>query len=292
MPNKGHKLDHVERKHAGLFRHSVNSSTGMLRFARKGAQWEGKSAMVDAMYALPELWSLKCPGPRYLLISLGSVTRGLRMSKHISLYISPQGRCGSRKSPSAISSSPAGKKLCQETAGAFTLSHLAFLISPRDVKAFSMGSTSVLHRPALGQLAQIGTLYDARRDAFLTGSILPHTVPEGGVIGSVAGQVQISTGRVDSVGAKAKLLGLELALAASYVCGLAGCPGFLDYLDDEEQSFAPSTRMFLARYIHEKEKLNLADPALREIADFTMMYQGMPATISSPKSTEARNWIF
>lgn len=141
-----------------------------------------------------------------------------------------------------------------------------------------MGSTSVLLRPALGQLALIGTLYDARRDAFLPGSMLPHTVPEEGVIGSVADQVQISTGRAGSFAAKANLLGLEQALAASYVCGLAGSPGFLDYLDDEEEIFSPSTRVFLVRHIHEKEKLNLADPALREIADFTEMYQGMPAT--------------
>lgn len=141
-----------------------------------------------------------------------------------------------------------------------------------------MAFDSVLHRQALGQRARLGTLYDARRDAFLPGSTLPLTAPEGLVVCSLVDNVQVSTGYAGSLGCRVQLLGLEPGLAASYACGLAGAPGFMDYLDDEEKHPDWSTGILLRTHLSKQERLNLTNPALRDLVDFTILLEGSTAT--------------
>jgi GTPase SAR1 family protein len=142
-----------------------------------------------------------------------------------------------------------------------------------------MTSSSVLRRPALGQLAQIGTLYDARRDEFLSRSILSGSTADTVVVGSDVDQVHVSTSQNGSYAARAKLFDLEPGLAASYICGLAGAPGFLDYLADDEDGMGSTCRVLLCSYISKHSKLNLMHPDLRSDLDLAILQQeGSSAT--------------
>lgn len=135
-----------------------------------------------------------------------------------------------------------------------------------------MASSPALRRPALGEAARIGNLYDARRDSFLPTSVLKLDSASSVVLTGRTKISEFSTSNDGSYQARSKILGLDRGLAASYLCGMAGAPGFMDYLDDEEDS--SQSRMLLCNISSSQEKLDLVGPDLREALNLAVLQDG------------------
>ena len=134
-------------------------------------------------------------------------------------------------------------------------------------------------RPALGQLAGLGCLYDARSDGFLQASVLtgPTTEP-------LVGQTQANT--TDSkFSSSAKLkdrldnLSIGDELGASYLAGLVQVHGAARYLTEtiDSRSFVHETLYYNLSTVH--ERLNLHCSELRNALDFTQLGLGRPTHI-------------
>ena len=116
-------------------------------------------------------------------------------------------------------------------------------------------------RPALGQSARVGCLYDAQRDSFLTSSVLRNGATQGIHPFSLDKKLEFSQGRTDSWKERSKILHLDHGLAASYVCGMAGSPGYLAQIDGTGDG--PESRALLCSIFTGGEKLDFMDQSLR-----------------------------
>lgn len=77
-----------------------------------------------------------------------------------------------------------------------------------------------LRRPAFGQIAAIGALYDARNECFISGSLFDKALPLRSVTESVIGKITSKVIQNDSYEDKFKLMGVGNDLGASIVAGL------------------------------------------------------------------------
>jgi len=124
-------------------------------------------------------------------------------------------------------------------------------------------ASNVLERPALGEVASIGTLYDARTDSFL-GLSLFNGLPPDAVELTLAPSTVSDLSNSDSYEHKSRLLGISNDLAASIITGLTkvgGCGAYLTHQFRPSQARHLSTACRITTVV---EELDLSAKDLRK----------------------------
>lgn len=99
-----------------------------------------------------------------------------------------------------------------------------------------MMANSVIKRPALGQVASLGNLYDARSDSFISLSMLKSSPPDATLKIIDKHSTDIKLIRKDTYEEKFDNLGVNAELSASVLAGLASVEGSGRYLTDKRDS--------------------------------------------------------
>ncbi|KAI8681042.1 G domain-containing protein [Fusarium keratoplasticum] len=136
-------------------------------------------------------------------------------------------------------------------------------------------ASPVLKRPALGQVATLGTLYDARSDVFLPCSLFDKRLPSDAVEITQHQSVDIKVITGDTFAEKFDVCGIDGELGVSVLAGLAKVDGSGQYLYDKRDTnhaVQSSLRYDLttveeelnltASGMKERVKLNVLDPAV------------------------------
>ncbi|KAI9780418.1 MAG: hypothetical protein M1839_006692 [Geoglossum umbratile] len=140
-----------------------------------------------------------------------------------------------------------------------------------------MFSNPAQRRPALGQVAQIGALYDARRDSFIPLSLLKSTPPLSSVIVTGDNTSDVKASFTDTYEEKFDKMNLDPELGASFLSGLVHVDrsgGYLNDLRDTNNTIQASLHYNVST-VH--EKLNLVDPSLTQCLNLDVL-QGTSAT--------------
>ena len=95
-------------------------------------------------------------------------------------------------------------------------------------------SNNIVKRPALGQVAGLGTLYDARTDRFLPRSLLQELPPVSAVTMTDINTFEIKLSRSDDYQDRFDKLDINPELGASFLAGLVEVEGFRLLLDRRE----------------------------------------------------------
>src|SRR4051794_6511132 len=95
-----------------------------------------------------------------------------------------------------------------------------------------MYSIPARRRPALGQVVQIGALYDARRDSFIPLSLLKTTPPLSSVIVTGDNTSDVEVSFTDTYEEKFNKMNLDPELGASFLSGLVHVDRSGGYLND------------------------------------------------------------
>ncbi|KAF4633601.1 hypothetical protein G7Y89_g4516 [Cudoniella acicularis] len=96
-----------------------------------------------------------------------------------------------------------------------------------------MFGSSMLKRPALGQAAPLGTLYDARNDSFVGISILKENLPEEAIKMTQTHSMDVKIRRSNTYKEKFNHMGMEAGLSASFLAGLVDVEGSGKFLKDK-----------------------------------------------------------
>lgn len=139
---------------------------------------------------------------------------------------------------------------------------------------------SAKSRPALGQFAQIGTLYDATTDSFLGSIFRSPQLPEDLVVAGVAATapaVQVTTG--DTYKDKFDLLGVSPDLGASIIGGLlndttgqVSAQSSLSYLARQRNTNSIAQGSLAHRHLTVREKLKTKSPSLASNVDIHALH--------------------
>jgi GTPase SAR1 family protein len=121
----------------------------------------------------------------------------------------------------------------------------------------------IITRPALGHVATIGTLYDARNETFLPTTILRGLLPDA-VETLESPRKRLSISYIDTYDEKFKKLGLSTEQSATILAGLITSGGPGSYLNEERDG----NNILHAAVYHTiagvQEELNLTSPELRK----------------------------
>ncbi|KAM7202953.1 P-loop containing nucleoside triphosphate hydrolase [Naviculisporaceae sp. PSN 640] len=139
---------------------------------------------------------------------------------------------------------------------------------------------SAKSRPALGQLAQIGTLYDATTDSFLGSIFRSPQLPEDLVVTNVAASAPtVQTTTSDSYKDKFDLLGVSPDLGASIIGGLLNdatgqvpAQSSLSYLSRQRNTNAIAQGSLVHRLLTVREKLKNKSPSLASNVDIHALH--------------------
>ncbi|RDL35743.1 p-loop containing nucleoside triphosphate hydrolase [Venustampulla echinocandica] len=132
-------------------------------------------------------------------------------------------------------------------------------------------SDSITHRPALGHVAAIGTLYDARNDTFLPRSLFTGQLPADAIVRGDISKKTVNVNYVDSYKVRFQEMGLSTELSASILAGLVPVGGSGHYLSEERDS-----NYILLAALHHKittvqESLNLMSSGMRSCLGITSL---------------------
>lgn len=122
-------------------------------------------------------------------------------------------------------------------------------------------------RPALGQIARIGTLYDARTDAFLPLSLFTDKLPPDAVSTVDPKQKDVRLNFADSHKERFAVMGIEPELGASILAGLVKLGGSAAYLDEIRQPNQMLQAMILYKVVTTQEKLDFGNGQIRHCID-------------------------
>ncbi|KAH0565816.1 hypothetical protein GP486_000785 [Trichoglossum hirsutum] len=127
---------------------------------------------------------------------------------------------------------------------------------------------NILKRPALGQVAALGSLYDARSDSFIPFSLLKEAPPATSVETTQKHSTDIKFSRTDTYKEKFDRLDVESELSASFLAGLVKVEGSGRYLTDKRD-----TNLVMQSSMHYsvttvEEDLNLASGEIKKCMAF------------------------
>ena len=80
-------------------------------------------------------------------------------------------------------------------------------------------------RPALGQMASLGSLYDARTDSFISLSLLRTTPPPAAVVTIANHSMDVKFSMTDTHKEKFDRMGVSAELSAGFLVGLVSVEG-------------------------------------------------------------------
>ena len=118
-------------------------------------------------------------------------------------------------------------------------------------------------RPSLGQFADLGALYDARSDSFLSKSLLRGPAPE-----TAVSTTRLQTGNIqlldnDSYRARLSSMKVSTELGASFLSGMLNVSGAAEYLRDTRSSNFIEQASVQHVITTVEERLSIATPELR-----------------------------
>lgn len=120
-------------------------------------------------------------------------------------------------------------------------------------------------RPALGQIATLGTLYDARTDIFLPVSILNAKVPDSVITRTDKTITEFEFSTDDSLQERFNKMGLNTDLQASYLGGFVNTEGSGRYLSKIQDTGGVVEVSLHHRFTVMEESLGVRS---KEVADF------------------------
>ncbi|KAH7143649.1 hypothetical protein EDB81DRAFT_624600, partial [Dactylonectria macrodidyma] len=124
-------------------------------------------------------------------------------------------------------------------------------------------------RPSLGQVASLGSLYDAKSDAFVPLSLVDKTLPQGAVKTTRDMSTKFKYSETDSFKHKFGAFGVDAELGASFLAGLVEVTGSARYLSEirtSELLMQSSLRCSITT-VHEKFDFAVGDPDLGLVVD-------------------------
>lgn len=124
-----------------------------------------------------------------------------------------------------------------------------------------------LSRPALGEVAPLGALYDARTDTFLPRSLFKHNLPNAAITSSTFQKVETEISNVGGIKEKLEKFGFGSDLKASFLAGLVRHTGSARFLDDETDAEASLHCSLYYTAVLGDEKLELFSADARDEID-------------------------
>jgi ribosome biogenesis GTPase A len=150
---------------------------------------------------------------------------------------------------------------------------------------------NTIKRPALGETAVLGTLYDARRDRFLPYSILAETLPEGCVTVVPSGQLFRAIITTDTLKEKFDTFEMNPDLIASFLGGFLHTQGSGGYLNHSRETGLIAHRALLSTYKTIDEKLNFMGGDLKDHLELSILEAGHATHIVSEINWGTRSII-
>ena len=138
-----------------------------------------------------------------------------------------------------------------------------------------MGNASHNSRPALGQLASLGSLYDARTDSFLAFSLFHKELPASCIKKSEMHSTTIKFAQTDTYQEKFNLLHIPGNLQASFLAGLIEVGGSGLYLKERRQTnqVAQCTLNYSTTTV--QEVIKLSSPEIGSCLNSTIFERGL-----------------
>lgn len=130
---------------------------------------------------------------------------------------------------------------------------------------------NLTQRPALGQIASIGSLYNARNDSFLPLSLLNENLPSNGLVRTIVQKTAINVSYVDSYVEKFERMGIGADLGASILAGLVdfgGCGCYLSETRESDQILHAALHYKITSF---QEKLNFASNQIKDCLTLTVL---------------------
>ncbi|RSL68851.1 hypothetical protein CEP53_002391 [Fusarium sp. AF-6] len=125
-------------------------------------------------------------------------------------------------------------------------------------------ASPILKRPALGQVATLGSLYDARSDVFLPLSLLDEPLPPDALVNTQHEPVDIKVINGDTYTEKFDAFEIDGELGVSILAGLAEVEGSGQYLFDKRDTNHAVQSSFLYDVTTVGEELNLTARGIKE----------------------------
>ncbi|KAI1496342.1 hypothetical protein F5X99DRAFT_75594 [Biscogniauxia marginata] len=132
-------------------------------------------------------------------------------------------------------------------------------------------ASPLLNRPALGQTAALGSLYDARTDSFIPISLLKIPLPKGVVDTTQKHSTDIKVNKTDTYKEKFDTFGIDGELGASFLAGLVKVGGAGRYLSDKRDTNLAMHSSLYYNVTTVDEELNLASSGLKECLAFDVL---------------------
>ena len=123
-----------------------------------------------------------------------------------------------------------------------------------------------MQRPVLGQWAELGSLYDARTDTFVSRSLLKSALPAMAVTVTENPTSEIQLSFNDSYKERLSKMKIGAELGASFLSGLINVDGAANYLKDTRNSNSLEQASIHYIITTVEEKLSFASPELRASA--------------------------
>ncbi|KAK8078744.1 hypothetical protein PG994_002551 [Apiospora phragmitis] len=126
-------------------------------------------------------------------------------------------------------------------------------------------------RPALGQVSDLGSLYDAHTDNFLNVSIIDRDPPPTTITLEKIKSHGVQVSAAGTVKDKLKSFGVDNRLATSYVAGFFQAAGSTRYLQHPRHEEGGRGGVVHYEILTEISRLNLADPHLRLVTKLDLV---------------------
>jgi hypothetical protein len=127
---------------------------------------------------------------------------------------------------------------------------------------------NMLKRPALGQVAALGSLYDARSDSFIPLSLLKSPPPESAIVTTQKHSTDVKISKTDTYKDKLDRLGVEAELSASFLAGLVNVEGSGRYLTDKRETNLTMQSSMHYSITTVEQELNLTAKEIKECLAF------------------------
>lgn len=130
---------------------------------------------------------------------------------------------------------------------------------------------NLTQRPALGQIASIGTFYNAKDDSFLPISLLNNELPSDGILRTRVEEAVVNFSYVDSFEERFDRMGVEAELAGSILAGLVDPSGAGCYLGETRESNRILHAAIHHKTISVQEKLDFVSSQVKDYLAFTVL---------------------
>ena len=131
-----------------------------------------------------------------------------------------------------------------------------------------------MKRPALGQVASLGTLYDARVDTFVRISMFNGQIPDSAITRTYNHTTTFEVSGSDSLNEKFSQMGINNNLKASFLAGWVDVTGSGSYLSSTRDSSRDIQASMHHRITTQHEALQFMSPDLRNVPIYKFINDG------------------